>query len=114
MQYQALDLSGSLLDGAASKACGRKHLPRDKYSPSTNWAEGGPLVESGRIEVGPNYKDGDSNLEGPDHEWHAVYQSTKYCKARVAQSIFASGPTPLVAAMRCYVVLKLGSTIELP
>lgn len=63
------------------------------YSPSTNWAQGGPIVES--------------EIEELQRE-----SNGKFWAATSTHS--ASGPTPLVAAMRCYVASKLGEEIAVP
>jgi len=64
------------------------------YSPSTNWAQGGAIIEREKIDV----------LYEHDLRWVAVPQ----------KGIESYGPTPLIAAMRCYVASKLGDTVELP
>jgi hypothetical protein len=63
-------------------------------SPSTNWAHGGPIIERERIDV----------LYEHDLRWIAVPQ----------KGIESYGPTPLIAAMRCYVASKLGDEVEIP
>lgn len=63
---------------------------------STNWSQGGPIIERERIELG-SFAD----------KW----QATMHLEA---ESIYERGPTPLIAAMRCYVASKLGDTIEIP
>ena len=64
------------------------------YSPSTNWAQGGPIIEREDIELVPKI-----------NHWDAYY----------AELIVPyEGNTPLVAAMRCYVASKLGDEIEIP
>ena len=95
------ELTGAALDWAVAKAkdCLLLWYGVDNYSPSTNWAQGGPLVERECIE-----------LEIHDHmtmEWIA----TRLEGSSVAD---AKGPTPLIAAMRCYVSSKLGDTVEVP
>lgn len=81
-----------------------KTLPR--YS--TDWAVAGPIIESQRITLDYYYNQGESRaalgyasydnegeyIEGSDHE--------------------QTGPTPLIAAMRCYVSSKLGDEVETP
>ncbi len=65
------------------------------YSPSTDWHQGGPIIE---------------------REWVSVYQVGKSIwKADIAGS-FNSGPcpTPLIAAMRCFVASRLGDEVEIP
>ena len=68
-------------------------------SPSTNWAQGGPIIERGKITV--DYRE--------TFGWWVAYTngSTDY-------EYGCTGPTPLIAAMRCYVASKLGDKIELP
>ena len=60
---------------------------------STEWALGGPIMESEGISL---YLYGGSEWEA--HVGNKAYQ----------------GPTPLVAAMRCYVASKLGDEVEIP
>jgi len=69
----------------------------DGYSPSTDWAQGGPIVERERIQLSTLSK---------GKEWRAalIY----------GQDHIQYGPTPLIAAMRCYVASKLGAEIEIP
>lgn len=69
---------------------------------STDWSQGGPIIESGA-----------NNLfkHNGGTEW--------CCACNVQRDgyiaiITADGPTPLIAAMRCYVASKLGDEIEIP
>jgi hypothetical protein len=66
------------------------------YLPSTNWSQGGPIIERELIETtrGGAYA---------EHFWKAT-----------RNSITAYGPTPLIAAMRCYVASKLGGEVDIP
>ena len=70
--------------------------PERSYAPSTDWAQGGPIIEREGICL-HKYKDGSG--------WSATYS---------AQDPEQYGPTPLIAAMRCYVASKLGAEIDLP
>lgn len=68
------------------------------YSPSTDWAEGGPIIESNEIEL-KSVEEGvwqASNLFD-DMEWYHFV-----------------GYSPLEAAMRCLVAYKLGEEVEIP
>ena len=65
-----------------------------EYKPSTDWAQGGPIIERERIQLA---RVGDV--------WEAWVD---------ADGIFCQGPTPLIAAMRCYVTSKLGDEVEIP
>lgn len=66
------------------------------FMPSTSWQEGGPIIEREGLELCKVASDWRSAIE---HEggWLRYY-----------------GPTPLVAAMRCYVVSRLGDEIDVP
>jgi len=101
------DLQGAALDWAVANCEGLVsidtknlfepwYLLRD-YTPSTDWAQGGPIIERERIEL--------VAIELGE-EWIA----RDYWKEFDEQS----GPTPLVAAMRCYVASKLGDEVEIP
>jgi hypothetical protein len=71
------------------------------YSPSTYWAEGGPIIEREKIGFWAYTLDEEGN-ENPG--WYAE---------TFAGSV-ATGPTPLIAAMRCYVASELGDEVEVP
>lgn len=80
---------------------------------STDWAQGGPIIEREKIGVwwATHYVD-DEGQEYGNH-WYAEMGCTDenadspYCGV-------ADGPTPLIAAMRCYVASKLGDEVEIP
>lgn len=80
------------------------HLPEPQcyWSPSTNWAHGGPIIEREKIAVA--------------YEPSMVYDDSCRWKALAAMSDneHQYGPTPLIAAMRCYVASKLGDNVEIP
>lgn len=64
------------------------------YSPSTDWTQGGPIIEREGINL--------SSVAG-----------ITWC-ADGPVSVGFYGPTPLIAAMRCYVASKLGNEVEIP
>ena len=67
---------------------------RIEYTPSTNWAQGGPIIE----------REGIATLPCP-RGW----------AARVGfGGEYIEGPTPLIAAMRCFVASKLGDEVDVP
>lgn len=72
-------------------------VPDGSYSPSTDWAQGGPIIDLEDISVMRVYKDW-------PHPW---------C-AELGEKHFVNAPTPLIAAMRCYVASKLGDEVEVP
>jgi hypothetical protein len=88
------DLTGAALDWAVAKCEGVEIIVRqenwDWYS--TDWAQGGPIMEREKIATA----------------WHL----TRWVAWRGV--IEHPGPTPLIAAMRCYVAAKLGDDIEIP
>ena len=106
------DLTGAALDWAVAKCEGfdyfnHQNLARittsaHSWEPSTNWAQGGPIIERERVGVWPS-----DSIEGmwaarPDYEVYPERLPPNY------------GPTPLIAAMRCYVASKLGDEVEIP
>lgn len=62
-----------------------------QFSPSTNWAQGGPIIERAAIPVR-------QLKERHFPNWQAGSQR-------------CFGPTPLIAAMRCYVASKFGDEV---
>ena len=70
---------------------------------STDWSQGGPIIEREKLEMRP----------GLYHsELWACWGQTQYGHRLSQQG--KTGPTPLVAAMRCYVASKLGDEVEVP
>jgi len=74
------------------------------YTPSTNWAQGGTIIE--REKISTNF---DLSREHPDGWWIAEFIDEEEYGLHTAD-----GPTPLIAAMRCYVASKLGDDVEIP
>jgi hypothetical protein len=67
------------------------------YAPTIDWSQGGPIIERERLNIVPT-----------SVGWEA------YPDYGMSDELFETGPTPLIAAMRCYVASKLGDTIEVP
>ena len=65
---------------------------------STDWAQGGPIIEREFIAIS----------RGGSYSENFWFASLGFSDNRIY------GPTPLIAAMRCYVVSKLGDKIEIP
>lgn len=74
------------------------------YAPSTSWQEGGPIIEREEIGIRRNAPCSDGR------QWEASGSIT----AKGAGYRWGYGPTPLIAAMRCYVASKMGDTIDIP
>ena len=110
MKIKTSELTGAALDWAVAKCEGHKvnvgfrnltYTPKGKrtlyaYTPSTNWTQGGPIIEREKIA---------SNYSAKRDCWFAESYDEKHVEA---------GPTPLIAAMRCYVASKLGDEVEVP
>jgi len=113
MKVKTADLTGTALDWTVAKARGFAEFVLDErrfsemhdtghYNYSTDWARGGPIIEA--VGMTLMYCEGEyiagTNPECFDNQvfmYHEQY-----------------GPTPLIAAMRCYVASKLGDEIEVP
>ncbi len=68
---------------------------RKPYNPSTEWDQGGPIIE----------REGIGFTQFSDYpQWTAKHP----------QAVCFDGPTPLIAAMRCYVASKLGDEVDVP
>ena len=104
------ELTGAALDWAVAKCEGDNSVascyysddnvplcleeaPEPSWEPSTDWAQGGPIIE---------------------REINRVQEITDGLWQAEAWSHTEEGPTPLIAAMRCYVASKLGDTVEIP
>ena len=102
------ELSGAALDWAVAKCEGIEWSNSDLFQGryqgdsagaySTDWAHGGEIIEREKIRLDTawNYVDG---------TWAARIDTV---------GGWWEGETPLVAAMRCYVVSKLGDEIDVP
>jgi Protein of unknown function (DUF2591) len=111
MKIKTSDLTGAALDWAVAKCatddtlrvyfdeatgeplCHDDWLDNQEYKPSTDWAQGGPIIEREGIE-----------LEHDGFIWWS----------RIKADEDFSGPTPLIAAMRCYVASVLGDEVDVP
>jgi hypothetical protein len=72
-----------------------------EFSPSIIWAQGGPIIEREWLDIIPWPNESDEDMR-----WQ--------CKQHDSIDCVAFGPTPLIAAMRCYVASVLGDEVEVP
>ena len=75
---------------------------------SINWEYGGPIIERELISVETNFIA--AGYEHPHGAWH--WRAS--CVTEDDKAFWLDGPTPLIAAMRCYVASKLGDVVEIP
>lgn len=102
------ELTGAALDWAVAKCegtLGHYVQPNEKRGTtkwevvastrrySTDWAQGGPIIEREGLTL--------------------THQADRWA-AQTDADLFAYGPTPLIAAMRCYVASKLGDDVDVP
>ena len=69
------------------------------YSPSKNWDQAGPIIDREDIHWGFGTKDGNKVVIASKFGHHVKP---------------LLGPTPLIAAMRCFVESRLGDEVEIP
>lgn len=97
------ELKGVALDWAVARCEGLSHRLHGHIPYSSDWAQGGPIIEREKIElayrVGVNWTA--TRIEGP-----AV------CEVTVPYN--QKGSPQLIAAMRCYVMSQYGDEIEIP
>jgi hypothetical protein len=117
MKMNVNELTGSKLDWAVSK-CNNTIWNNPETKPylflknhdngfhyySTNWAQGGPIIEREKINIHSNMT---RMAKYPDYDWLADCPEHRQC-------VSFTGQTPLIAAMRCYVASKLGDVIDIP
>jgi hypothetical protein len=107
MMTKTTDLIGAALDWAVAKCEGSAyHGPAwTKYS--TDWSQGGPIIERERVDLFTE------KGTTPD-SWVASIAQHQNGHRLVGWRLHQYGPTPLIAAMRCYVASKLGDEIDVP
>jgi hypothetical protein len=91
------ELTGATLDWAVAKCEGYRLdlVPEGEYTPSTNWAQGGLIIEL----MGMNIILTNKTDKEP---WAACLTH------------YIDGATPLIAAMRCYVAYRMGDEVDVP
>jgi hypothetical protein len=106
MKVKVSELQGAALDWAVAKCEGMvpntPFIASNKeytFKPSTDWAQGGPIIEREKLCI-------TASVEG---DWTAFCVSDEMDMQWICR-----GPTPLIAAMRCYVASQMGDEIELP
>ena len=114
------ELSGAALDWAVAKCEGKNGVLHDDgitrciviaaasgvykgtWKPTVNWSQGGPIIERESLSL-------ECWRQGADE--NTAWAATRYDQPAISESY---GPTPLIAAMRCYVASVLGDEVEIP
>ena len=103
MKTKTADLQGQALDWAVAKCEGpRANAYGDDVDEfiqySRDWSEGGPIIEREKSQITPD-------------EYHSMW-----CAFMTLEGTGFEywGPTPLIAAMRCYVASRMGDEIDVP
>lgn len=115
MKIKTNKLTGAALDWAVAKGEGytgialQERTDTEWYSPSIDWSQGGPIIE----------REGFNRIVKNLSHGYTVSKKLAVLTedaedAEVVRWVHGSGPTPLIAAMRCYVASKLGDEIEIP
>jgi len=115
MKVKTSELTGQALDWAVAKCEGKNSIaacyygdndiplwldeaPNPTWEPSTNWAQGGPIIEREKIDV--------------------MWCGDRWCAYTMTPNgqsqLVTDGNTPLLAAMRGFVASKLGDEVEVP
>lgn len=118
MKIKTAELTGAALDWAVAKCEGYRLdlVPEGSYQPSTDWSQGGPIIEREGILLRPIRRPG----HAMDGKCLAMYDGentgslVRWVKREDFLGHYWIGPTPLIAAMRCYVASKLGDKVDAP
>lgn len=115
MKIKTSELTGAALDWAVAKCEGKGYEligirddddPKQFWPhgrrPSTDWSQGGPIIDA-MMKEGLTLSQG-----GPDSG-----NARCWAKSEGRPGLY-SGPTPLIAAMRCLVASKLGDEVDVP
>jgi len=77
---------------------------------TTDWSQMGPIIERELLQVNPHFLSAGYQHPKGVWEWEAYVLGP----TNLDDSFEQHGPTPLIAAARCYVTPKLGKNVELP
>ena len=116
MKFDTSELSGNWLDRAVAYCDGIRltaqgyieyvvdhlHSEYTDYAPSTDWAQGGPIIAREGIQT--VLQDEEADI------WWA--NGGRCMQTEQYQQAGEYGPTILIAAMRCFVSMRLGETVE--
>jgi len=95
-------VSVEYVDDSITRCLLIKPLGSGIFSPSTDWAQGGSIIEREKIDL----------MSGGTH-WTVCMNNDSMYDPEIPL-ISYQAENPLVAAMRCYVASKLGDEVEIP
>lgn len=119
MKVKTADLIGSALDWAAAECLGATRIQLYEYNgrrmirvslpegihapwePSRYWGQGGPIIEREWLDTTSWPNESNENLR-----WECMQYDSINCRT--------FGPTPLIAAMRCFVASRFGDEVDIP
>ena len=97
MKSKTSELTGVHLDRAVAHALGTPDDGNGLPYYSTDWAQGGPIIERENIGLWSEGYDWEAKIQIGSGQWLAEWDEY-----------------PLIAAMRCYVASKMGDEVEIP
>jgi len=113
MKIKSSELTGPALDWAVAKCEGASLDTLESYidgmreaddgNYSTDWAQGGPIIEREKITL-------KCEASAGEELWFAE----KWPDYSKPSSGWGRGFSPLIAAMRCYVDSKIGDEVDIP
>ena len=92
MKIKTSELTPQQLNAVVSNIEGRE------ANYATDWAQGGPIIEEECIAIS-------AHLDGEEWVANDYWNDNEYTQV---------GPTPLIAAMRCFVSSRLGDEVDVP
>jgi hypothetical protein len=110
MKIKTTELTGTALDWAVAHALGKAtawmtdHKHGYVNSASTDWSQGGPIIEREKLSI---------SAWGTDQYRAQSYWNEGYNTFVHVPMFEQYGPTPLIAAMRCFVISRLGDEVSL-
>jgi hypothetical protein len=111
------DLIGPALDWVVAKCEGHVRafdegdeisglsMKQWNWVPTENWSQGGPIIEREEINL---------EIHEGGHTRASFYRMRLTHDGRVKHYHHQHGPTPLIAAMRCFVSSRLGDEVDVP
>ena len=120
MKIKTYKLTGRTLDWAVAKCLGEQvrlikgqleTLWTDKgWKPSTEWSQGGSIIATKIDCIRKRSKVEEASLAYPNEN----FKFKAEIFADISDYYCGHGPTPLIAAMRCYVASTLGDEVDVP